>query len=125
MFVQTGFAIFGNSSHTTKAKRDDSADFLIEFYLIAKPGFSFPLPSKVTGRNRQSDPSPNPWIIRCSPIYGKALQLFFFSGNIHCLPTNLETVACVAKPFIGECLRNVCFGVLAVQGTKSSVEAKK
>lgn len=52
MFVQTGFAISGNSSHTTKAKRDDSADSLIEFYLIAKPGFSFPLPSKVTGRNR-------------------------------------------------------------------------
>lgn len=93
MFVQPGFAISGNSSHTTKAKRDDSADSLIEFYLIAKPGFSFPLPSKVTGRNRQAHPSPNPWIIKCSPIYGKALHLFFFSRNICSLPANLETVA--------------------------------
>lgn len=75
--------------------------------------------------HRQSDPSPNPWIIRCSPIYGKALQLLFFSINIHYRPTNLETVACVPKPFTVGHLRNVFFGVLAVQGTQSSVEAKK
>lgn len=125
MFVLTGFAIVGNSSHTTEAKKGMILQLSWGRILLnCKPCFAFPLPSKVTSCSRHSDPSPNPWIMGCCTICAKALQLFF-SRNIFYLPTKLETVACVAKPFAVGHLKNVCFGVPAVQGTQSSVGSQR